>query len=280
MNVDAHQHFWNLNKTDYPWLTPDNVKLYRTFHPRDLQPQIRAAGVERTVLVQACDSLEDTVSMLTQSEDYDWVGAVVGWAPLLDHAAERHALDRLARHPKFRGLRHLIHGEADPDWVVRPQVIEGLKILAGYGLSFDVAASYPRHLKHVPALAEQVPELKLVIDHLGYPPIKAREMGQWAAQLAAAAQYPNVYAKLSGLTTAADWETWTVADLQPYADYAIEQFGAARLMFGSDWPVTLLAGDYPRVWAATNQLLAGRPQAQIDAILGGTAQNVYRIDGG
>jgi L-fuconolactonase len=205
---------------------------------------------------------------------------VVGWAPLVDHAAERRALDRLARHAKLRGIRHLIHGEADPDWVVRPDVIEGLRILAGYGLSFDVAASYPNHLKHVPTLAEQLPDLTLIIDHLGYAPIKAREMGDWATQLAAAAEYPNVYTKLSGLTTAADWKTWTVDDLQPYADYAIEQFGAQRVLFGSDWPVTLLAGDYARVWAATNQLLAGRPQEQIDAILGGTAQRVYRIEGG
>jgi len=203
---------------------------------------------------------------------------VVGWAPLLDHAAERHALDRLARHPKFRGIRHLIHGEADPDWVVQPQVIEGLKILADYGLSFDVPASYPNHLKHVPTLAEKVPGLTLIIDHLAYPPIRVKQMGAWAEQLAAAAQYPNVYAKLSGLATAADLETWTVGDLQPYADYAIENFGAHRLMFGSDWPVTLLASDYARTWAATNQILAGRAPEQLNDILGETARKVYRLD--
>jgi L-fuconolactonase len=278
MRVDAHQHFWNLSKTDYPWLKPDSTKLYRTFDPRDLEPQLRAAGIERTVLVQACDSLEDTVSMLTQAEDYEWIGAVVGWAPLLDHEAERHALDRLARHPKFHGIRHLIHGEADPDWVVQPQVIEGLKILADYGLSFDVPASYPNHLKHVPTLAEKVPGLTLIIDHLAYPPIEAKEMGAWSQQLAAAAQYPSVHAKLSGLATAADLAAWTVADLQPYADYAIEQFGAGRLMFGSDWPVTLLASDYARTWAATNELLAGRTPEQINDILGETARKVYHLD--
>ncbi|MEP7357609.1 MAG: amidohydrolase family protein [Anaerolineales bacterium] len=280
MRVDAHQHFWNLSKTDYPWLTAEHSRLYRTFHPRDLEPLIRVAGIERTVLVQACDSLEDTVSMLTQAEDYAWIGAVVGWAPLLDHAAERHALDRLGRHPKFRGIRHLIHGEADPDWVVQPPVIEGLRILADYGLAFDVAAAYPNHLKHVPVLAEQVPSLTLIIDHLGAAPIKDKEMGGWAEQLAAAAAHPNVYAKLSGLTTAADWESWTVGDLQPYADYAIEQFGAERVMFGSDWPVSLQASEYARVWEATHQMLASRPPEQIDAILGETARKVYRIEGG
>src|SRR6185436_11663085 len=119
------------------------------------------------------------------------------------------------------------------------------------------------HLKHVSTLAEKVPGLTLIIDHLAYPPIKTKEMGAWAEQFAAAAEHPNVYAKLSGLATAANWETWTAADLQPYADYAIEQFGAGRVMFGSDWPVTLLASDYARTWALTNELLAGRAPEQI-----------------
>jgi L-fuconolactonase len=276
MKVDAHQHFWNLSKTDYPWLVPEYGSIYANFYPRDLEPQVKAAGIDKTVLVQSMNSFEDTVSMLTQAEDFDWIGAVVGWVPLLDHAEEQKALDRYNRHPKFRGIRHLIHEEKNPDWVVQPAVIEGLKILADYGMSFDVVAVFPNHLKHVPTLAERIPSLTLIIDHLAKPPIKDKQMGAWAEQLKAAARYPNVYAKVSGLNTAAAPD-WSGADLKPYIDFAVEQFGANRLMFGSDWPVATLAGNYARVWAETNKALAGRPQSQIDAILGGSAAKAYRL---
>jgi L-fuconolactonase len=277
MKVDAHQHFWNMNKTDYPWLVPDYGPIYANFYPRDLSPQLIAAGIDQTVVVQSMNSFEDTASMLTQAEDFDWIGAVVGWVPLLDHAAEQKALDRYSKHPKFRGIRHLIHEEKDPDWVVQPAVIEGLKILADYGMSFDVVAVFPNHLKHVPTLAEKNPGLTLIIDHLAKPPIKDRQMGSWADQFSRAAQYPNVFAKISGLNTAADWETWSAADLKPYIDFAIKEFSADRLMFGSDWPVAILAGDYARVWGETNKALADRSQAEIGAILGGTAARAYRL---
>ena len=275
--IDTHQHFWNMSKADYPWLIPAYGPIYANFYPRDLEPQLKAAGIDQTVLVQSMDSYEDTVAMLSQAEDFDWIGAVVGWVPLLDHEAERKALDRYSKHPKFRGIRHLIHEEKDPDWVVQPKVIEGLKILADYGMSFDVVAVFPNHLKLVPTLAEKVPNLTLIIDHLAKPPIKDKQMGAWADQMAAAAQYPNVYAKVSGLNTAADWANWSAADLKPYIDFAIEKFGTDRLMFGSDWPVAILAGDYAKVWAETNKALAGRSQAEIDAVLGETAMKAYRL---
>jgi L-fuconolactonase len=277
MKVDAHQHFWNMTKTDYPWLVPGYGPIYKNFFPRDLEPQVKAAGIDKTVLVQSMNSFEDNVSMLTQAEDFDWIGAVVGWVPLIDHAAERSALDRYIRHPRFRGARHLIHEEKDPDWVVQPSVIEGLKILADYGMSFDVVAVFPNHLKHVPTLAQKVPNLTLIIDHLAKPPIKEKQMGAWADQISAAAQFPNVFAKVSGLNTAADWASWSASDLKPYIDFAIQKFGAERLMFGSDWPVATLAGDYARVWAETQAALAGRTQAELDAIFGGSAARAYRM---
>jgi len=140
-----------------------------------------------------------------------------------------------------------------------------------------VVAVYPNHLKHVPTLAEKLPDLTLIIDHLAKPPIKDKVMDAWTDQLAAAARYPNVYAKISGLNTSADWTTWSASDLKPYIDFAIEQFGADRLMLGSDWPVCILAGDYHKVWLETNKALSGRSAAEIDAILGGTAMKVYRL---
>jgi L-fuconolactonase len=275
--IDTHQHFGNLNKVAYPWLSPAFGPIYANFGPRDLEPQLKAAGINKTVLVQSANSYEDTVSMLTQAEDYDWIGAVIGWVPLLEPSQARKDLERYGKHPKFRGIRHLIHDEPDPDWVVQPQVIEGLKVLAEFELIFEIVAVFPNHLKHVPTLAEHVPDLTLVVDHLAKPPIKDKQMGAWAEQLAAAARYSNVYAKVSGLNTAADWANWSAADLKPYIDFAIEQFGANRLMFGGDWPVCLLAGDYAKVWAETHRALEGHSPAERDAILGATAERVYRI---
>lgn len=277
LRVDTHQHFWNLSKVAYPWLTPDNGRLYANFAPADLDPHRRAAGMDLTVLVQSMNSLEDTVSMLTQAEDYDWIGGVVGWVPLDDTGAARVALNRFRRHPKFRGMRHLLHLEADAGWILQPSVRKSLRLLAEYGLSFDFSAVYPQHLQHVPTMAQALPDLTMIIDHLGAPPIKDHGMGAWADQLAAAARFPNVYAKLSGLVTSADHQQWTVADLVPYVDFAVEHFGADRLMFGSDWPVCTLAADYGLVHAALNQALAPRSEAERAAIFGGTAARVYRL---
>lgn len=275
--IDTHQHFWDLAAVEYPWLTPAAGPIYRTFTPDELAPQLAAAGIDGTVLVQSANSYADTDSMLHNADRYPWINAVIGWVPLLQPDEAAAALDRYGRHPRFRGIRHLIHDEPDPDWVVQDRVLEGLQQMADRRLIFEVVAVFPNHLKHVPALARRFPTLTLVIDHLAKPPIKAREMEPWASQLAAAAAFPNVYAKVSGLNTAADPARWSADDLKPYIDHAIACFGADRLMFGSDWPVCTLAGDYAQVWRETNRALDGRPQVEIDAILGGTAQRVYRI---
>jgi len=277
MKIDAHQHFWNLDLVEYPWLGPQYGPIYRSYEPPELEPQLREAGIDRTVLVQAANSYADTDYMLEQADRYEWIGAVIGWVPLLEPDEAARALDRYMQHPKFRGMRHLIHEEPDPDWVLQERVIESLKLLADRGLIFEVVAVFPNHLKHVPTLAERVPNLTMVIDHLAKPPIKDGRLDPWAAQLATAARYSNVYAKVSGLNTAADWETWSALDLKPAIDVAVQQFGPDRLMFGSDWPVCVLAGDYAKVWNETNRALEGRAQIEIDAILGGMAARVYRI---
>jgi len=275
--VDAHQHLWDLDAAEYPWLVPAYGPLYRTFQPEELVPQLARAGVQRTVLVQAADNHADTDHMLAIAARFDYVAGVVGWVPL-DRADEtRSSLDRLARYPVVKGIRHLIHVEADPDWLLQPNVLDGLHVLADRGLTFDIPSVIPRHLEHVPTLAKEVPELAIIIDHLAKPPIKDRGWEPWASLLARAAEAPNVYAKVSGLNTAADFETWTAEDLQPYIDHAIACFGADRLMFGSDWPVAILAGDYQKVWEETLRALADVKPDDRSAILGGTANAVYRL---
>lgn len=276
--VDAHQHLWDLETGNYPWLTPAYGPLYRTFGPEELIPQLALAGVDRTVLIQAADSYADTDSMLAVADRHDFVAGVVGWVPLdrPDEAAE--ALDRFVRRRAFKGVRHLIHEEPDPDWVVRDTVIEGLRLLADRDLSFDVVAVLPRHLEHVSRLAEQVPNLRMVIDHLAKPPIKDRGWEPWATLIGRASEFPNVYAKISGLNTAARWDDWSAEDLKPYVSHALECFGPDRLMFGGDWPVAVLAGDYQRVWDETNLVLMDLSSADRAAVLGQTAAAFYRLD--
>ena len=172
---------------------------------------------------------------------------MVGWVPLEDAAAAASALDdRYLAEPKYRGVRHLNHNEPDPDWLVRPDVVAGLRELEARRLVFEVVAVYPLHLGHVPTLAQACPDLRIVIDHLAKPPIASGDLDAWKRDLAAAAEHPNVFAKVSGLNTAADWATWTAEDLVEPIGHAIDVFGVDRLMAGSDWPVAILAGDYQR----------------------------------
>ena len=280
MIVDSHQHFWNLDEVYYEWLVPGYGPIYRTFEPSELAPQLAAAGIDRTVLVQSACNFEDTESMLAHAAEREWIGAVVGWVPLYAHKLAEKALDRFTANPYLRGVRHLNHEESDPDWLIRPEVIDGLKILEERGLTYDVVAVHPLHLGHVPALSTACPDLKMVIDHLAKPPIVSGDYAAWKDGMKAAAQFPNVYAKVSGLNTAAEWETWTAADLVESIGFSIEVFGAQRLMFGSDWPVAVLAGDYTKVWNEVNVALdeLGVQGSQRAAILGDTAAAFYRIE--
>lgn len=278
MIIDTHQHFWNLDKVAYPWLVPEYGPIYRTFEAPELAPQLEAAGVDQTVLVQSMDSYEDTRYMLETAATFPWIGGVVGWVPLDKPDEAARSLEAYMHLRVFKGIRHLIHTEADPDWVVQDSVIEGLKILASLGLTFDVVAVYPNHLKHVPTLAEKVPDLNIVIDHLAKPPYPdAAAMQTWRDQMAAAARYPQIHAKISGLNTAVGKADWTGEDLMPAIEFALDQFGANRLMFGSDWPVAILAGDYARVYAETRRVLAQLSSADQDAIFGGTAARFYSL---
>jgi L-fuconolactonase len=272
--IDTHQHYWKLSEVEYPWLLPEYGPIYDTFTPEQLRPQLEEAGVDKTVLVQSANSYEDTASMLVKAAYNDWIGAVVGWVNLLDPEEANQRLEMYEQNPKFVGMRHLIHTEPDGDWVVQDVVIESLNLLASHNKTFDVVAVFPNHLKLVPTLCERVPELKMVIDHLAKPPV-GQEESPWFDQMKAAAESPNVYAKLSGQFDNPDW---TVDDVRPYADFALEQFGPERIMFGSDWPVCILGGSYSSVWANTQALIAGLSQAEKDAVLGGTATKFYNLD--
>lgn len=277
--IDAHQHFWDLDRVEYPWLTPEAGILHRTYLPGDLAPELAAAGVDATIVVQAADSREETAFLLELATATDWVQAVVGWVPLLDPAACSAALDRWCEVPAFRGIRHLVHDEADPDWLVRPTVLESLRMVAERDLVFEIPAEFPRHLGHVPALAEAAPDLAIVIDHLGKPPVASGEVRPWATAFRAACAPPQVRAKLSGLGTEARPGRWSRADLAPYVDVALDALGPDRLLFGSDWPVLLANGDYATTVAETLATVDRLAPGERDAIRGGTASALYRLGG-
>jgi L-fuconolactonase len=275
--VDAHQHFWNLGEVDYGWLMgAEYGPIQRDFEPGDLEPLLRRAGIGHCVTVQAANSFAETDAMLARAHEHAWIAGVVGWVPLLDPTATGRALERYCRDPAFRGVRHLVHDERDPDWLVRSPVRRSLALLAERGLVFEIPAVFPRHLVHIPRLAAELPGLRIVIDHLGKPPIASGSVGAWASELSAVAKHPNVYAKVSGLNTVAP-DDWSADDLRPFVDVAIDAFGPERLMFGSDWPVCLMAGDYLRVWDETVAALDGTSAAARDAVLGGTAAALYGL---
>lgn len=277
LRIDAHQHFWSLGEVDYPWLTPqDYAPIHRDFEPDDLEPLLRTTGIKHTITVQAANSFADTDAMLARADRYPWIAAVTGWVPLLDPRETDRALERYTEHPAFRGVRHLVHDEPDPDWLLRSTVRESLGLLAEHGIVFEIPAVFPRHLGHIPRLADDVPALKIVIDHLAKPPIASGELEPWATQLATAAERPGVYAKVSGLNTVAPVD-WSADDLRPFVEVAVDAFGPDRLIFGSDWPVCLMAGDYARVWGETLRTLDGQPAAAHEAVLGGTAMAVYGL---
>jgi L-fuconolactonase len=279
--VDAHQHFWTYGSYQTSWMEappyagdPAFEPLRRSFQPDDLEPELEAAGVHRTVTIEAADGLAENEALLGNARSHDWIAGVVGWVPLAHPSDVERALDAHAGEPALVGIRHLINVEPDPDWIVRPDVLKGLQVLADRRLTFDYVGILPRHLEHVPLIAQHVPDLRIVIDHLGKPPIAAGELEPWSSLLARAARMPNVFAKVSGLDAGDDWNA---ADLAPYIERAIELFGPARLMFGSDWPVANLRGGYGKVWRETNLALAPLSRDERDLILGGTAIEFYRL---
>jgi len=275
--VDAHQHFWDPALADYPWLTDDIAVVRRRFGPEDLEPVLHEHGVGGTVLVQAADTYDDTFYMLSVASRVPVVCGVVAWAPL-DRAAEAEAaLDLYAKTPVVRGIRVLNHNYPDPRWLLRDDVASGVALLAPRGLSLDVVSVVPEHLAMIAELAARHPELTIVLDHLAKPDIAGRGWEPWASLIAEVAAQPNVSVKVSGLNTASGPD-WTWRDWLPYVDHAVEHFGPGRVMLGSDWPVTTLAGDFGSVWRAQRQVIAHLGTDQQDDILYRSALRAYSLD--
>jgi L-fucono-1,5-lactonase len=273
--VDSHVHVWSSERADYAWLG-DVPQLPRTVELDEFWPEQAALGVRQVVLVQAADNVADTENMLRTARLHGQVAGVVAWVPLRDARAADALLERWRDEPVV-GVRHLVHRDPDPDLLRDPTVHETLDLLGERGLTFDVCAETPRLLGLVPDLAVRHPGLTLVVDHLGKPPIRDRGWEPWASLLAAAAEAPNVVAKLSGLSTAAA-VGWTSADLAPYVEHALDVFGPRRLMYGGDWPFALLAASsYTEVWDGVHGTIESLADDDQRAVLAGTACRVYGL---
>lgn len=276
--VDAHQHFWDPGRISYPWLAQYYPELDRNFTFADLAPHLAASGVDATVLVQSADDLRDDELMFEIAGAHPEIAGIVAWVPVEDAARTDELLERFASEPVV-GVRTLIHNQPDPDWVLQPSVGEGLDVLAARRLPFDFVAVVSRHLEHVPVLCERHPDLRIVIDHLAKPPIGGAGFAAWSDLLARAAESPNVFAKVSGLYPAAgDRDPWTVEDLRPAFERALETFGPSRLMFGSDWPICEVAGGYETVAGALFELFGELEDSARADLMGETAVRCYGLD--
>jgi L-fuconolactonase len=276
MTVDAHLHLWDLEHGTYSWLSDAVAPINRTFAFAEVEPQLAAAGVDRVVLVQAAGTHEDSEAMFAVAAAQPMVAGVVAWVDLLHPEAVGDALDRWAARGPLVGIRHLIHDEADPDWLAQDAVHRSLAVLAARDLAFDVIGVLPRHLELALALADEQPDLRLVVDHLGTPPVGA-EPGEWGRLIDELGRRPNVFVKLSGLTTLGPSGRATAGDLRPYVDRALAAFGPSRMLYGGDWPVSTLATSYAETAAVTRDLLAPLAPAERDDILAGAAARAYRL---
>ncbi len=275
MRIDAHHHFWKLGRYDYPWLGPQLNAIYRDFGPDDLPPLLARQRIDRTVLVQTISSLDETKWFLSLARQHPFIAGVVGWVDLKDPRVGD-TLDELLASPGLVGIRHQVHDEPDVNWLLRPDVQHGLGELARRGLPYDLLIR-PPHLAASLQVARNFPNLPLVVDHSAKPRIAQRGWDDWVGGLAALAQCPNVWCKLSGLITEADWANWQPADLKPYLDHVLATFGPERVLFGSDWPVCLLAGSYDRVVAALEAGLAHLSVAEREMIFGANAARLYQL---
>ncbi|MFD9651292.1 amidohydrolase family protein [Streptomyces mirabilis] len=279
MRVDAHHHVWDLSVRDQDWITgPELRPLRRDFGVADLAPQARAAGVDRTVLVQTITVPEETPEFLALAARSELIAGVVGWTDLTqpDVADELARLRELPGGRHLKGIRHQVQGEPDPEWLLRPDVRDGLAAVAEAGLVYDLVV-LPHQLPACVRAAAGHPGLTFVLDHLGKPPIATGALRPWATTVRALAVLPNTVCKLSGMVTEADHAKWTVDGLRPYADTVLDAFGPGRLMFGSDWPVCTLAASYGQVVDAAEELTGGLGAEERAEVFGGTATRVYRL---
>ena len=275
VRIDTHQHFWQYNPAEYTWIDDTMGVLKRDFLPADLQPLLLQEGFDGCIAVQARQHLQETEWLLTLAEKHDFIKGVVGWADLCADNVEEQ-LKALCDHAKLIGLRHVIQDEPDDDFMLRKDFQRGLGILVTHKLTYDLLI-FPGHLPNAIRLVRNFPDQTFVLDHIAKPSIKTKEISPWKHHIEQLADYPNVYCKLSGMVTEADWLHWKPNDFRPYFDIIFEAFGTERIMIGSDWPVCTLAGNYHEVIGLVKNYLLQLSPGKQEMLLGTNATRAYSL---
>jgi L-fuconolactonase len=278
LRIDAHHHLWRYTPQEFEWLDESMAALRRDFLPRDLVAEIASAGIDGTVAVQARQTLEETRWLLEQADACAAIRGVVGWAPIAGEEFPE-VMEEFEDRPKLKGLRHVIQGEKDENYILREDFTSGIRAMQGSGLVYDILI-YERHLPQTIEFVDEFPEQVFVLDHVAKPMIAAGVKEPWAARMRELGQRENVWCKVSGMVTEADWATWNAETLRPYLDVVVEAFGVERLMAGSDWPVCLAASEYGRWFGVLRDYFAGFSEREREAVFGGTAAEVYSLDRG
>jgi len=275
MRIDAHQHFWKYDAAEYTWIDDSMAALKRDFLPDESAREMARVGFDACVAVQARQTLDETRWLLGLAAEHPSIAGVVGWVDLqADNVRDQ--LAALAGHQRLVGIRHIAQSEPDDRFLLRPQVVRGIRLLADFGLGFDILI-YRRQLGSAAELAGRLPSQRFVLDHLAKPDLRSGEIDEWERDIRRLAAQPNVFAKLSGLVTEASWAQWTSDQIRPYLDVAFDAFGWNRLMIGSDWPVCTVSADYARTMNVVIDYVAARPDHERDAVLGGNARRFWNL---
>lgn len=275
MTIDAHQHFWKYDPDKHDWIDDNMSIIRRDFLPADLQKVFAENDIDGCVAVQADQTLAETDFLLDLAENNDMIKGVVGWADLQSENVQE-TLEKYASHKKLKGWRHIVQGEPDANFLLRPDFVRGISYLKKYGYTYDILV-FPLQLGAVLEFVKQFPDQKFVIDHIAKPYIKDGFFEGWAVLMEAIAQHQNVYCKVSGLITEADYGSWTPEQLRPYLQHILEIFGSERLMFGSDWPVCLIAGGYSDVKQVVTNFISTLGHNDQQMVMGGNAMAFYRL---
>lgn len=273
--IDAHHHFWHYDPVEYNWIDDSMRVIRRDFLPADLKAVIDSAGIEGVISVQARQTLEETRWLLDFAEKLDFIHGVVGWAPLIDPAAGE-ILAQMAQNPKLRAVRHVLQGEPDPFYMLRDDFNRGIGALNPLGLAYDILI-FEHQLPQTIEFVDRHPDQVFIVDHLAKPRVRDRELSPWRENLRALARRPNVYCKISGLATEADYTNWTSEQLWPYIETVLEAFGPNRTMFGSDWPVCLVVIEYNAWVDLVSSAILHLSAHERERIWSGTAVEAYRL---
>lgn len=273
--IDAHHHFWKYDPVEYNWITDEMSTIRRNFGPEDLQREMAAAGISGAISVQARQTPEETHALLNYADRNEFIRGVVGWAPLI-HPGVAEIIAKLASNRKLRALRHVLQDERDPNYMLREDFNRGIATLLQFRLTYDILI-YERHLPQTIQFVDKHPTQVFVVDHFAKPRVKAREISPWRERMQELAKRPNVYCKLSGLVTEADYHNWREEQLQPYFETVVESFSPQRLMFGSDWPVCLVATTYRNWVDIVVRVTSKLSESEQQQIWSGTAQRAYQL---